>query len=161
MDKISELMDGELPLRESKRQIERLEHDAELATGWNTYHLIRDALRQDVELSPEFARRVHECLEREPTVIAPYTRISHRLVRYSLPMAAGVAGVALVAWLALSVQMPGGAPAPQARLQVPPAAPAAVNDYMLAHQEFSPSTAMQGVASYVRTVSAHEADPAR
>ena len=25
-------------------------------------------------------------------------------------------------------------------------------DYMLAHQEFSPSTAMQGVASYVRTV---------
>jgi hypothetical protein len=24
---------------------------------------------------------------------------------------------------------------------------------MLAHQEFSPSTAMQGVASYVRTVS--------
>jgi len=39
-----------------------------------------------------------------------------------------------------------------------PAAPAAsvdgqVRDYMLAHQEFSPSTAMQGVASYVRTVS--------
>jgi sigma-E factor negative regulatory protein RseA len=69
--------------------------------------------------------------------------------------------VALVAWLALSMQMPGGAPAPQARLQVPLAAPAAVNDYMLAHQEFSPSTAMRGVASYVRTVSAHEADPAR
>jgi|GEM_PF-106618 len=30
--------------------------------------------------------------------------------------------------------------------------PAGMNDYLLAHQEFSPSTAMQGVAPYVRTV---------
>jgi sigma-E factor negative regulatory protein RseA len=28
-----------------------------------------------------------------------------------------------------------------------------VDDYLLAHQEFSPSTMMQGMAPYVRTVS--------
>jgi hypothetical protein len=29
-----------------------------------------------------------------------------------------------------------------------------VNDYLMAHQEYSPTAAMHGVASYVRTVSA-------
>ena len=34
-----------------------------------------------------------------------------------------------------------------------------MNEYLVAHQEFSPSTAMQDVASYVRTVSADEPNP--
>jgi sigma-E factor negative regulatory protein RseA len=34
---------------------------------------------------------------------------------------------------------------------------ARVNEYLMAHQEYSPSTTLQGVAPYVRTVSAvHE-----
>ena len=85
-------------------------------------------------------------------------------MRYTLPLAAGVAGVTLVAWLALST--PGSramATWPDRsctwRLQpLPPARLAAVNDYLTVHQEFSPSTAMQGVASYVRTVSADESN---
>ena len=36
-------------------------------------------------------------------------RLSHRAVRYTLPLAAGVAGVTLVAWLALSFQAGGRA----------------------------------------------------
>ena len=161
MEKISELMDGELPARECKRQIERLEHDTQLNNGWDTFHLIRDALRQEVELGPDFTRRVHDCLEREPTVIAPHTRLAHRMVRYTLPIAAGVAGVAVVGWLALSAQAPGGPEQMQAAAPAAVQPAAAVSDYMLAHQEFSPRTAMQGVASYVRTVSADEADSAR
>jgi sigma-E factor negative regulatory protein RseA len=31
-------------------------------------------------------------------------------------------------------------------------APVQMNDYLLAHREFSPSTAMHGVAPYTRTV---------
>ena len=31
-----------------------------------------------------------------------------------------------------------------------------MNDYMLAHQEFSPSTDVRGAASYIRTVSAKQ-----
>ena len=103
-------------------------------------------------------------------VIAPHMRLSHRAVRYTLPLAAGVAGVALVGWLALSsqqaVQPPvtamattSGQPGTPSRIPVPgQPTRGAVNDYLTAHQEFSPSTAMQGVASYSRTVSADESN---
>jgi sigma-E factor negative regulatory protein RseA len=37
---------------------------------------------------------------------------------------------------------------------VPASSQRRVNEYLMAHQEFSPSTALQGVAPYVRTVSA-------
>jgi sigma-E factor negative regulatory protein RseA len=168
MEKISELMDGELSARESRSQIQRLEKDPDLGDSWETYHLIRDALRNEVDLGPAFAKRLHDRLEREPAIVAPHTRLVNRVVRYSLPMAAGVAGIAVVGWLALS-NLPGSggmqqlaqAPAAQQAAAIAPAPAAArvngqVRDYLLAHQEFSPSTAMQGVASYVRTVSADD-----
>jgi negative regulator of sigma E activity len=177
MEKISELMDGELPRSESKRQITRLENDPQLSRGWDTYHLIRDALRQEVDVGPAFTRRMHACLVNEPVVIAPHTRIGYRLSRYTLPMAAGAAGVAVVAWLALSGDGPTSASPPLAQRASAPAivqapvaaqepqravsADAVVTDYLVAHQEFSPRTAMQGVASYARTVSADEANPGR
>jgi sigma-E factor negative regulatory protein RseA len=158
MEKISQLMDGELSARESRSQIQRLEHDRGLSEGWETYHLIRDALRNEVELGPQFSRRLHERIEQEPAIVAPHTRLPARMVRYTLPMAAGIAGIAVVGWLALSGTAPTD-PGPRTLAQQA-AAPAAgapvdgeVRDYMLAHQEFSPSTAMQGVVSYVRTVS--------
>jgi len=77
-------------------------------------------------------------------------------------MAAAVAGVAIVAWLGLSSPMFSGS-SPGNGTHVATATPAghsapvvlrgSVSDYLTAHQEFSPRTAMQGVASYVRTVS--------
>ena len=36
-----------------------------------------------------------------------------------------------------------------------------VNDYLLAHQQFSSSTTLQGVASYVRTVSGQNMEEKR
>lgn len=175
MEKISQLIDGHLGHRESEAQIKRLERDPELSHGWNTYHLIGDALRNEVDLGPGFTRRLRERLEAEPVVIAPHMRLSHRVTRYTLPLAAGVAGVTLVAWLALSFQTPGSQGPQVARSETQAAqvakvrAPAAtgspanggVGDYLMAHQEFSPSTAMHGVASYVRTVSAEEPNGAR
>ncbi len=167
MDKISELMDGELPRRESKRQIARLERDPRLSERWDTYHLIRDTLRREVDLGPTFTRRVRACLEHEPVLIAPHTRIGYRMARYALPMAAAVAGVTVVAWLALT-EAPTGAPSTLAQRGAAPApsatvmrasASVAASDYLVAHQEFSPRTAMQGVASYARTVTAGEATP--
>jgi sigma-E factor negative regulatory protein RseA len=166
MDKISELMDGELPRRESKRQIARLERDPQLSERWDTYHLIRDTLRREVDLGPTFTRRVRACLEHEPVVIAPHARIGYRMRRYTLPMAAAIAGVAVVAWLALT-EAPTGAPPTLAERAPAPSSPAmlraaangAASDYLAAHQEFSPRTAMQGVASYARTVTAGEATP--
>ena len=164
MEKLSELMDGELGERESRAQIQRLEKDPQLGESWETYHLIRDALRSEVDLGPAFTQRLHQRLEQEPHIVAPHTRFMRRAVRQTLPMAAGVAGLAVVGWLALA-NLPGTGNGVQTVAQVPAQkqsvarAPGSgtvngqVRDYLLAHQEFSPSTAMQGVASYVRTVS--------
>jgi hypothetical protein len=58
-----------------------------------------------------------------------------------------------------------GAPAVVRPLVAVQQAQVAVNggtsDYLVAHQEFSPRTAMQGVASYARTVTAGEPNPGR
>jgi len=165
MEKISQLMDGELGEREARLQIRRLESDPSLMQAWDTYHLIGDALRDDIPLGTDFERRLRQRLDGEPTVIAPNVHFASRLVRYSLPLAAAVAGVAVVGWLALSSQ-PQPAPGPVARIAptvVATETPATgqMSDYLLAHQEFSPTAAMQGVASYVRTVSNEDRDTAR
>jgi len=171
MEKISQLVDGELGRWESRGQIKRLESDETLAQTWETYHLIGDALRREAELSPDFGSRLHERLDGEPTILAPHMRLSHRAVRYSLPVAAGIAGVTLVAWLGLSFQSavqpgpgqgPGMVASREPGITRPTPTPAkrgeAVNDYLTAHQEFSPSTTMQGLASYVRAVSTDESN---
>jgi hypothetical protein len=64
------------------------------------------------------------------------------------------AAVALVSWVAFApVQQnaPVSAPVAQAAPIVPP--PQAANDYLLAHQGYSPRVALQGMTAYVRTVS--------
>jgi len=72
--------------------------------------------------------------------------------------AAAGAAFALVGWMAFAPeQRP--VPAPVAKLQPAPEdrpaivpIPTAANDYLLAHQGFSPRGALQGMAWYVRTV---------
>jgi sigma-E factor negative regulatory protein RseA len=177
MEKISQLMDGELEGRECDLQLKRLKQDAALAQSWAAYHLIRDVLRDEASMNMDLARRVHERLEKEPTVIAPHTRLAARVVRYTLPMAATVAGVAVVGWLALSfrpqIESAGfmTAQAPQVVIQAPPppkpvertvlSANGQMNDYLLAHQEFSPSSELQGLAPYIRTVSNRDPESVR
>ncbi len=174
MEKISQMMDGELDERECRVQIRRLGQDAALAQSWETFHLIRDVLRDEASAGRDLAHRVRERLVQEPTVIAPHTRLAARVTRYTLPMAAAIAGVTVVGWLALSlrpaIESPGPtaqntptvpAPAKPAPLLAAVSANGQMNEYLLAHQEYSPSTAMQGVASYIRTVSHRESDTPR
>jgi hypothetical protein len=73
-------------------------------------------------------------------------------------VAASIAAVAFVGWMALlgvqqdPVLVASTPPAVEVNQVAVPAGEVA-NDYLLAHQRYSPSNAMQGVASYVRTVS--------
>jgi len=149
MERISAFMDGELEDHEAAAQVRRLKEDLDLRVAWDTYHLIGDAMRGEAGYASGLAVKVKARLASEPTVVAPKARMPERNVRrLALSAAAAVAGVALVAWLTLF-----DSPlAPQSQLAATPAN-GAVNDYLLAHQQFSPNTAMQGVASYVRTVS--------
>ena len=151
-ERISAFVDGELEPSETLWLIERLESDPELRRAWNDYHRVGDALRGHV--SPRISAAVSARLVAEPIVLARRMPFSvPGPSRWVLPAAASLAAIALVAWMALPLR----APVPSVAQVSPASAPArlGVDDYLLAHQRFSPSSAMQGVAPYVRTVS-HE-----
>ena len=169
MDKISALMDGELDARQAHEQFGRLKQDGELVESWQTFHLIGDSMRGDRALSPEFNRRIGERLDAEPTVLAPQRSMTPKhAVTYALSAAASVAAVALVGWVAFvsnpiaTQQEVAKAPVAPAPVVAPSTQLASVpsdgkmNDFLIAHQEFSPSTSIQGVAPYIRTVSSSQ-----
>ncbi len=170
MEKISAFMDGELDGMDAGSQVARLKEDVRLRASWDTYHLIGDTLRgEKLSLSRDFTANVSARLADEPTVLAPRRRapLQATVRRFALPVAASVGGMALVAWLAvfnnpfappketLAVKQPA---AVEMKTQV---ANGEVNDYLLAHQQFSSSTTLQGVASYVRTVSGSDMEAKR
>jgi len=166
MERTSAFMDGEVEDSEVTDQVRRMKEDPGLRAAWDTYHLIGDTLRgEKVGFSQDFNVKLSAKLAGEPTILAPRSRtpMQTRARRFALPVAASLGGVALVAWLAvfnnpfapqnenLAVKAPASLAAPT-QLAANPAS-GEVSDYLLAHQQFSPSTTMQGVASYVRTVS--------
>lgn len=163
--KISAMMDGELEPHELSEPLSALEADREARESWRTYHLISDALRGDAILSADCSRRVSQRLAREPALVAPLPGPVREpaQARWFVPsaLAASVAAVAFVGWVALT---PRPAPTVVANAPVPPVKehivePArvpvtrATQDYLLAHQAFSPRNSLQGMAPYVRSVS--------
>ncbi len=152
---ISALMDGEMFEDQADAFLDKLKRHPEAQQDWESYHLIGDALRQPDHICKSFAKSFHERLQAEPTVIAPYNRTSQRVRNFALSAVASVMALALVAWLSLQV---GNEPAPQvASVQqdnisaVRPVSSQA-NDYLMAHQEFSPSADVHGAASYIHAV---------
>jgi len=175
MDGLSALMDGELDDREAQSTMARLKSDVEFRSRWDEFHLVRDALHGEPVLSAGFGDRLSKRLADEPTVLAPRRLLprTRRALTYAMSAAASIAAAALV----LSVAMPqfgsnttnietaadkvptagdkvittaGGEPP-----TLPPSVPydGRMNELLLAHEVFSPSTALQGIAPYMRTVS--------
>ena len=158
--KISALMDGELEGRDAQAALEALAREGEARETWRSYHLIGDSMHGTRLLSAGFAARVSASLAAEPTVLAPRSRPILEQRRWQvLSAAASIAAVGFVAVTFFSQepatpapQLAGGAGGQQAETaQVAP--PDAANDYLLAHQVYSPRNSLQGVAPYVRTVS--------
>ncbi len=162
-ERLSAWMDGEFEDAESASLLGAVKRDPALRDNWDCYHLIGDALR-GVQ-GPDLCAKVRARLAAEPTVVAPQRRNrAERLRWYALSAAASVAAVIFVGWMALpgvqseavqtasvpSIQAVNG---PLAEVK-PVALPVdeRAKDYLLAHQRYSPSNAMQGVAPYVRTV---------
>jgi sigma-E factor negative regulatory protein RseA len=152
---ISALMDGEMFEDQAEAFLDKLKRHPEMQQDWENYHLIGDALRQPDHICKSFGNSFHERLQAEPTVIAPYKRTSQRVRNFALSAVASVMALALVAWLSLQV---GSEPAPQvatAQLQQNSAirpASAQANDYLMAHQEFSPSAEVHVSAPYIHAV---------
>ncbi|HEU4353359.1 MAG TPA: sigma-E factor negative regulatory protein [Burkholderiales bacterium] len=172
-EKLSALMDGELDDKSAAEVIQALGSDREAVRAWRTYQLISDAMRENRVLTAHFDARLAGRLAAEPTVLAPAalqepSRAQSR-TWFALSAAASLAGIALVGWMALAPQpqsIPAPTPAPVAQLQpetkpniVP--LPTTANDYLLAHQGFSPRISLQGMAPYARTVAEQAVEPRR
>lgn len=177
-EQISALMDGELTPDEMARQINTLKSDSELRQTWAAYHVLGDALRKSPQLSVDFTANLARQLAEEPTILAPQRKPQRTTPRYAMPLAASLAAVSLVgvlSWQMVRVNQSESpitlaAASPQLADAKPKAASATQggltkmpesvqfsrvvsNSYLLAHQEFSPSYAMEGIPAYVRTVS--------
>jgi len=156
-EELSSMVDGELDEAGLASQLSILRESAEARAAWDTCHLIGDTLRGHV--APDICSRVSARLAAEPTQLAPVFRAAKvkAVGAWAMSLAAGAAAVALVVWTVLpgirgDLQVAQNSPVPQ-RVPAPPS-PAAnpVADYLLAHQRYSTTNAMQGVAPYVRTV---------
>jgi len=144
-ERISALMDGALDEREAAEAFSSMASDAQGRDAWRTYHLIGDALRESASI----------VAPRRPAANAQFWRIA-------LPAMAVAAAVALVSWVAfVPVQNPPAPATPVAQAPATVAPPQAANDYLLAHQGFSPRVALQGMTAYVRTVSDPSEEPRR
>lgn len=144
-EEVSALVDGELDEDAVEGSLRQLRVEGECREAWDTYHLIGDALRG--HLAPGVAARVSARLAEEPAVLSPRARRpAARAVRWTMSAAAGVAAVALVAWMSL--------PLFQAEQpQIAQAPTGGVQDYLQAHQIYSVSSTVQGMAPYARLVS--------
>jgi len=153
---ISALMDGELFEDEAESLLGRIKSDSATHKDWEIYHLIGDVLRQPEHIHCDLSAKVHERMQEEPTVLAPRGRaVKQKVHAVALSAAASLVAVGVVAWMSLQVSPEA---ATQMAMQQPDLRPGSAqiksksNDYLMAHQEFSPSTDMSGGASYIRTV---------
>lgn len=158
---ISRFMDGELDGAEADdvyRQLKR----SEATVTWVCYHVIGDALRGSGRHLPGFAERFSQRMAAEPTILAPKPRATRELP-FVWAAAATVAAIAVVGWVAVTTfdtQPTALAKAREAgAVRTAVVKPQTVApDYVIAHQEFSPTTQIQGVGPSLRQASAGGVD---
>lgn len=175
-EQLSALVDNELDELDERRLLGVLGGDLTLRNVWERYHLVRAALRQDLEVvvAPGLAERVAQRIAAEPSRAAAFRR--HHLARLigTLAIAASVATIAIagVQWfqqptskplltVATNTPVPTPAPAP-VRVShrgtmrwdtKEPEAEKALNAYLVEHDEFASTAGIGGMMPYVRVVS--------
>lgn len=101
-EKISALVDGEMPREEIDKLLDGLKHDKSSQMCWRHYHLISDALKNNLpdELPEDFVTRISLALESEPLLLTPPRR-THNTPAYLRPaigfaLAASIAAVVFI-----------------------------------------------------------------
>jgi negative regulator of sigma E activity len=158
-EQISRLVDGEIDATEMDAVCATLKSDAAMAT-WNCYHAIGDVLRRETAVTRTVAYALSRRLVDEPAIVARPARGGTGPASWAWAVAATVAAVTVVGWTAYTMvdDTPAGfAKAREAgTMSAAQMRPATVlpPDYLIAHQEFAPANALQGVGPYLRDVAA-------
>lgn len=179
-EQLSALADGELPDFQVDLLLSRMQKDTELRHTWDHYHLIGEALRNQLPnaVNPGgIADRVMQALDGE--ALPANQREPGRFLRplASIAIAASVAVVAVLGVQRMQAEDPATPRVAEADAPVAPVSPAAtagfarVNEghqavalasapprpevlgqYLVNHNEHAASHSMQGMLSYVRIV---------
>jgi len=178
-EKISALMDGELDADDASVVIEQFRNAEDLRERWVAYHLISDALGQSEVRPLDITQRVNARLMAEPAVSAvSNTTLLHPTSKRRPTAYAAAASIAVAmvgGWIILQTTQesnllrqnladnrtsPSTSAATVAPVATYPAIPAKasvaasesaqINDYLLAHRQFSPSTTMHGAVPFMR-----------
>lgn len=164
-NKISALMDGELFEDEADMLLDQVKHDVGAHADWSAYHLIGDVLRQPDYINRDICARVRERMHLEPTILAPRSRgMSQKVRNVALSAAASVMAFGVVAWMSVQIAPENNPQLAEQKSNIRAASlkvQAQSNDYLMAHQEFSPSNDMDGGAAYIRTVAYSPEDKAQ
>jgi sigma-E factor negative regulatory protein RseA len=165
-EKISRLMDGEVDAQEFERICGEMKSPGAMS-AWTCYHVIGDSLRGACGASPGLTARVCAALDAEPTILAPGAQRERRtqVATAAWAVAATLAAVTVVGWTAFS--MVDSPPTAVAKAREAATVRAAQSkplgdlstDYVIAHQEYSPSTAIQGMGPYLRAVAVTGNEP--
>ena len=165
-EKLSALMDGELPRDEAQGVIKTLGGDSAQRESWDAYHLIGACLRGDATgdtAGPSLTRNrctdgIFARLATEPTILAPAairtpSRVEGR-TRMALAMAASLVTVSAVGVVAFKQQQ-GATVSPVTLVQQVAPQPVGdtalqraqadlrVNDYLVVHRQFANPSAFQ------------------
>ena len=158
---ISTFMDGELFGDEAEVLLGKIKRHPDARQEWLDYHLIGDVLRQPDYVFRDMDAAFFERLQAEPTMLAPHSQRSNKSKVIAMSAVASVMAMAFLTWISMQVD---SGPVYRQAMQgsngvrtVSFPANEEVNDYLLAHQEFSPGTDVRGAASYIRTVSLQNA----
>lgn len=163
---VSAMVDGELGRQESMAFLARIKSSQEWRDDWATYHLIGDTLRQLPPLSGHFEQQVLQRLAEEPTILSPRRSAIVKRPLLALSAAASIVAITFAAWQSTQPALNLNAPVQLADSRNFSSASDLqrrrnVGEYLIVHEEYSPSIAMQGVAPYVRTVYETQGEPAR
>lgn len=99
LERISAFVDGESPEGELSSLIDKLEHDSVMQKRWGRYHLIGDAMRNNLPpgMQTTLVSRVAKALENEPTIVAPPIPSNRKFKSSSQRPTAGYAIAASIA----------------------------------------------------------------
>ncbi|MEW8010375.1 MAG: sigma-E factor negative regulatory protein [Candidatus Thiodiazotropha sp.] len=189
-ERLSALVDDEISEHEIPGEINKLKNTQESQDIWSRYHLIGDAMRNELGQihDPEMARFISQHIENEPIVLAPTAlkpRSSNKKRTFTgLAVAASLTAAAVV--MAPQLINPGSSEAPNQLVssdQLPisnqnqrpesntiyvaengtrwkllkkPKVESRLNDYLLNHQDLSPSSNIKGIMPYATFVSYDE-----
>lgn len=157
--RLSGLVDGELDEHDAKVLLDAVKGDPRLRACWHEYQLIGDTLRGERSIPGDITAQVMAALADEPVVLAPRPARQPAWQRTALALAATVAGVAVVGWLALAQRNDvsvsrGEQLAQNATPQTARADAREMQQYLVAHQAQSSLLQFRGGTENIRTVAA-------